>query len=258
MRLFHRDFGGEGRPIVILHGLFGSSRNWTTVARTLTAHGHVFALDARNHGESPHAPTHTLSDMQADLGEWLAALNLHQAVLIGHSMGGLTAAGFALHDSSRLSGLIIVDIAPRVYAPRHDAEFRSLKVDVSHLNNRSEVDREMARHLSDAMVRQFLQMNLERTDVGYRWKLNVPALESARFLEEDNFRGKCMLPALFVTGGASDFFLESDHALVRERFPAAEIVTIPGADHYLHYTAQDRFLEIVRGWLGRLPPSAGT
>ncbi len=250
MLLFHRDFGGEGAPIVILHGLFGSSRNWTTVAQKLTALGRVIALDARNHGESPHAPSHTLADLRADLGETMAALDLRGVILLGHSMGGLTAASYALEDSSRLRGLVIVDIAPRRYVPRHDAEFRALRVDVSHLKNRAEVDQEMAKYLSDSMVRQFLQMNLERTDEGYRWKLNVSALDTGRFLEADDFRGTCKVPALFIKGGASDFMVPEDEAVIRARFPEAEIIEIPGADHYLHYTRQEQFLETVASWIG--------
>ena len=126
MVLSHRALGGEGAPILILHGLFGSAQNWTGMGRRLVSRGTVYALDLRNHGESPHAPTHTLSDCVGDLQEWVAAHAREPVRLIGHSMGGQAAMGFATALPQLVSGIAVVDIAPRPYPPGHEKELRGL------------------------------------------------------------------------------------------------------------------------------------
>ncbi|MBI3396282.1 MAG: alpha/beta fold hydrolase [Spirochaetia bacterium] len=249
--LKYLEFGESGPPVVILHGLFGSSRNWSGVGRALSDAYHVYALDQRNHGESPHTATHTLSDLSGDLDAWLSVHTAEPSVLLGHSMGGLVVMRYALSASqkNRSRAVIIVDIAPRTYPPHHQKEFAALRTDVGGMRTREEVDRAMSLVHPDPMVRQFLQMNLMRTDTGFEWKINVDGLEGSRFMEERDFSGSYDGPALFITGGASSYVLESDRTLIMERFPRAQILTLPGADHYLHYTAQAAFLGAVREFL---------
>jgi esterase len=117
MDLSFRALGGNGAPVVILHGLFGSSQNWVGMGRKLSSLGAVFALDLRNHGESPHAPSHTLADCVEDLVDWAGARRLQPLRLIGHSMGGLVAMAFALAHPELATGVAAIDIAPRPYPP---------------------------------------------------------------------------------------------------------------------------------------------
>ncbi|MBX7058901.1 MAG: alpha/beta fold hydrolase [Leptospirales bacterium] len=245
-RLLHSiDHGGHGAPLVILHGLFGSSRNWTQAARVLNQAAHVFALDLRNHGESFSSPIHTIAEMRGDLLRWMDAQQLQQAMVLGHSMGGMNAMDFAAAYPDRVLGLIVVDIAPRAYAPHHQREFAALRTDLSGLQSRQEIDRRMAAAHPDAAVRQFLQMNLERTAEGYRWKLNVDALQRAEITGQFSLpRPAYGGPALFIAGGASSYVQPADHALIQSCFPAANIETIAGADHWLHHSAQQQFLEL--------------
>lgn len=251
--LHYVESGAGDPPLVILHGLFGSSRNWTQVARALGAQRRTIAVDQRNHGDSPHAEPHSLAGMRADLSALFETLGLQRAILLGHSMGGMTAMSFASLFPERVLALIVVDIAPRAYRPHHQKELAALSVDAGRYAERSAIDAAMAEYLPDVATRQFLQMNLVREADGYRWKLNVPALKAARATEDfgdsdAHYAG----PTLFVAGGRSSYIRPEDHALIRDRFPAARIETIAEGDHWLHYTAQARFLEIVSRFLDLL------
>ena len=214
MELFHRDLGGTGRPIVILHGLFGSSRNWTAAGAALKAHGRVFALDLRNHGRSPHAPTHSLEDLADDLEEWVSRHLGEAPVLVGHSMGGLAAMACALRRPARAAALppaalVVVDMAPRAYPFHFEAQLAALALDLSRFSSREELERALEPLLPDRGMRQFLLMSAERAGEGYRWVLNGEALRKATFLEDaarlgaepaGQYRG----PALFLAGERSD------------------------------------------------------
>lgn len=247
------DHGGAGKALVILHGLFGSSRNWTQAARELSGSAHVYTLDLRNHGESPHHPNHRIEDLSADLLAWMDSAGLQRPIVLGHSMGGMAAMHFASLHPERCQALIVVDIAPRIYAPHHQREFAALSIDLNGLDSRQAIDQRMAALHPSPMVRQFLQMNLERGETGYRWRLNIDALRHADVtgafaLPETTYGG----PSLFIAGGASDYIQPEDHALIGRYFPNAKIETIPGADHWLHHTAQAEFLKLVREFLSGL------
>lgn len=244
--------------LVILHGLFGSSRNWTSIAHLLADERDVYCLDARNHGDSPHAPTHTLADLRDDLHGWIQSRNFAQPpIVIGHSMGGMAAMACALAYPDAVRALVIVDIAPREYPPHHQREFEALELDVAGCATRGEVDAQMQAIVADPMVRQFLQMNLIRRtggESGYAWRINVPALKAAageRGLQAAELSGKPYDgPALFIRGGASDYVRDpDDFSAIHERFANARIETIPGQGHWLHYSAAQEFLQILQGFL---------
>ncbi|MCB1322520.1 MAG: alpha/beta fold hydrolase, partial [Leptospiraceae bacterium] len=127
----HNDHGGEGPPLLIFHGLFGSARNWTSIAKELTDCAHVYTFDFRNHGDSPHTDSHTIQDLGDDILYWIAEHKIQEPILLGHSMGGMAVAATALGHPEDIRAAIIVDIAPRHYAPHHQKEFAALKMDVS-------------------------------------------------------------------------------------------------------------------------------
>lgn len=255
VELFHKDFGGDGSPLVILHGLFGSHKNWTQVGQSLSAVAHVFGLDLRNHGESPHADTHRLTDLLSDLELWLENHAIESPLVLGHSMGGLLAMAYALKHPKKLRALAIVDIAPRAYTPRHAHEFAALSVDVSQAASREEVQALMAEHVRDEQTRRFLGMNLAKTEKGYRWKVNAPVLQHAAYLEEFDASGKSWSgPTIFFVGGRSDYVRPEDEDLIRRVFPNVDLQKNDRADHWLHYSAADWFLpkmtEFVRRFAG--------
>jgi len=246
------DSDGTDAPVVLLHGLFGSSRNWQSIAQELSDQRTVYSLDQRNHGNSPHTDSHSLYDMVADLHRWHNDHLSNKAIYVGHSMGGLAVMALALIYPELVEKLVVVDIAPRNYAPHHDLEFQALEMDVSGFNSRSEIDAAMAKIHPVAAVRKFLQMNLERDKEGYRWAINVLPLKNAAYLSgfqesfpELTFEG----PTLVVKGQNSDYIQESDRPLFSRYFPSSRLVELKGADHWLHYSAQKAFIETLRAFL---------
>ena len=260
MRLSFRDLGGTGEPIVILHGLFGSSQNWTGMGRRLLPFGHVFALDLRNHGDSPHAPSHTLADCVADLAEWAGARSLQHGRhlrLIGHSMGGLVAMGFAIKHPEATAGVASIDIAPRPYPPEHGEELRAMKADISACRSRADLDTRLMPIIPETRMRQFLLTNAVRSGDGFRWKPNIEALEGSTVASDwAGVAGKFDGEALLVAGARSEYVREEDHAVMRRYFPHARIETLPEADHWPHVTAPDALEAVLGQFLERCNKAA--
>jgi esterase len=278
MDLAFRELGGEGAPIVILHGLFGSSQNWAGIGRRLAegdrAHGAksaeyrgaksaeyrgaVYALDLRNHGDSPHAPTHTLADCVGDLHDWAMAHARGPLRLIGHSMGGLVAMGFGLAHPELTAGVVSVDIAPRAYPRNHELQFHALHTDISACANRADLDALLAPLIADQRERQFLLMNAVREGAGFRWRCNVQAMERHTVTEDiARVTGSYDGPALLVGCGKSPYVRPTDHEVMRRFFPQARIASIPQADHWPNVTAPAELLAILEEFLDAIkqPPS---
>ena len=246
------DSNGDAPPLVLVHGLFGSSRNWQSIAQSLSDRAPVYSIDQRNHGSSPHTKSHTLYDMVADLRRWQEENLSAPAVYVGHSMGGLTVMGLALVFPELVDRLVVVDIAPRGYEPHHDREFQALEMDVSGFKSRSEIDSAMAEIHPVAPVRKFLQMNLERDKDGYRWSINVEALRNAAYLQgfQDYFPGLSFGGStLVIKGQNSDYIQEEDRALFARFFPNFKLVELKGADHWLHYSAQEAFIATLKAFM---------
>jgi esterase len=252
MDLFWRDLGGDGVPIVILHGLFGSSRNWMAMGRRLSAAGKVCALDLRNHGDSPHAATHTLQDCVDDLLDWSRARAFPAMRLIGHSMGGLVAMRFALLHPDLVAGVAAVDIAPRPYPREHREELAALAADISGCRTRAELDALLSPLLPRADVRGFILTNAVREGLGFRWRIDARVL-AAHTVASDwaavsgSFPGE----ALMVACGRSPYVRPDDHAVMRCFFPNAVIVSIPEADHWPHVSAPGALEASLRIFLAR-------
>ena len=252
MDLSFRALGGEGGPIVILHGLFGSSQNWVGTGRKLSSLGTVYALDLRNHGESPHAPSHTLADCVQDLHDWAGLRGLSQLRLIGHSMGGLVAMAFAIVHPDLATGVATIDIAPRPYPPEHGEELTALKTDIGACRTRAEVDQLLLPLVPDIRTRQFLLTNAVREGDGFKWRLNVGVLEKSTLSSDwERVTGTFEKEALLVAGGKSEYVRAEDHAVMRRFFPRARIETLAGADHWPHITAPALLEAALGGFLLR-------
>jgi pimeloyl-ACP methyl ester carboxylesterase len=193
--------------------------------------------------------------MIGDLEQWLQSRQLEQVVLLGHSMGGLVSMGFALSHPTAVRGLIVVDILPRGYRPDFTREFEALSLDLSPYKSRGEIDKAMAPIIPDLQVRQFLQMNVERGDGGFRWKLNVQALESSEFLrgpDFSSFRQPYEGPALLIAGGESPFVRSEDRPRFHEYFPNGKIEVLEDCGHWLHYICSEEFQGVVRRFIESL------
>lgn len=262
MELAFRDLGGSGAPIVFLHGLFGSAQNWASVGRRLSDLGRAFALDLRNHGSSPHAPTHTLADSVEDLREWVARHAGGSVLrLVGHSMGGLVAMAFAIGHPGSVGALAVIDIAPRAYPLDHEREFAALATDIGGAGSRADLDAMLAPVLPDPAARAFMLTNAVRRSPGqgFRWRIYTPALLASTISRDfPAVTGAFEGPALFVAGGRSSYLTRNDHAEILRRFPRARIEVIPGADHLPHVSAPAELEAVLRCFLGSIPGAENT
>jgi esterase len=245
---------GSGPPLLILHGLFGSGRNWSSPAQLLAAAHHVFALDARNHGASPWADSMTYADMTEDVQAFQAARGLGRAAVIGHSMGGKTAMLLALHHAAAVERLVVVDVAPVAYPPALAAYVRAMRaVDLAGVSRRAEVEAQLAGAITSPAERAFLLQNLVLENGQAHWRLNLPVLD--RFMPEISgfpepaagvsFAG----PALFVAGERSSYVRPEYRPAIERLFPQARIVGVPEAGHWLHAERPDAFLALVTPFL---------
>jgi esterase len=251
---------GEGFPLLILHGLFGSSGNWTSIARQLSRSFEVFTLDHRNHGLSPRSTEMSYDVMAEDVAEFMDGRGIARAHLLGHSMGGKTVMRLAQQAPERLARLVVVDIAPGATEAGHEGMIRALRsVDLSQVSKREEVGRALAGDIPERRVRQFLLTNLRREPDGRLvWKLNLEAIErnySALIGPLPNGHPADM-PALFIRGGRSNHLRVEDEEDIRRRFPHASFVTIAEAGHWVHAEAPGQFLRAVTRFLGAAEESA--
>lgn len=255
MRLATRSFGGGGgTPLLIAHGLFGSGRNWTSMARRLAAGRRVLTVDLRNHGDSGWAAECGYPAQGGDLAETLAAEGVERADVLGHSMGGKAAMALALTAPERVRKLIVADIAPVAYDHDHgDFVAAMRKVDLSRLTRRSDADPMLAEAIGQPALRAFILQNLAVEDGRARWTLNLDALaagmEDLLGWPEAWPRATFDGPSLFVRGGASDYVAEARLEAVRRRFPQAEVATLDEAGHWLHAERPEPFLEAVQAFL---------
>jgi len=236
MKLHFRTMGA-GAPLIVLHGLLGSLDNWQPLGRRFAEHFKVFAVDLRNHGQSPHSDDVSYEAMAADLDEFMRTHGLTRAHLLGHSMGGKVAMRFALRHPDRVERLVVVDISPRAYPPRHARTLAALlALDLHTFQRREELDAELAKSVDDAEVRQFLLKNAGRdAQGGFRWKANLRGLWESyeRLTAAVTSQTPCDRPALFVRGEKSDFVPAADNDLIRQLFPQAEFCAIAGAGHWV-------------------------
>lgn len=246
---------GDGPPLIVLHGMLGSSDNWQTLSRTaFSKHFTVYALDQRNHGQSPHRDVMDVSAMAEDVIAFMNDHDLASARLLGHSMGGKTAMHTALTYPDRVDALVVVDIAPKPYPPRHDPIFDALRgLDLAAYDSRTAINDALRPEIPDASVRNFLLKNLKRDESGgYAWQINLDGIyrnyhEINGGLKADGvFDG----PTLFVRGGASDYIADEDTETIISFFPEADIITIEEAGHWVHSEKPDAFADVVLDFLG--------
>lgn len=250
MKLAYREFG-EGKPLIILHGLFGQSDNWNTFARSFADKGfHVFTLDQRNHGLSQHSDVWDYEVMAKDLKEFMEEHRIHEPILLGHSMGGKTVLFFEQMFPGLAKKLIIVDIATRAYKAHHMDVLKALHaVNFDTIHTRKEAENVMNTHISDFGTKQFLLKNIywkDSNDQKMDWRFNLRVIS----LNYDNIRVAVpfevsQTEALIIKGGKSHYINEEDEIDFKERFPNSQLVSIAEADHWVHAEKPKEFSEAV-------------
>lgn len=248
--------GKIGQPLIILHGLFGSARNWQGIARQLADRYTVYTLDLRNHGSSPHADEMSYPSMAMDVLAFMALNKLDDAVVLGHSMGGKVAMQFASSWPEKVSKLVIVDIAPVVYTHNFDDVLLGLyHVPLDNVNSRKDADKYLAEKVSVSSLRQFLLQNLvSNTSGGYQWRVNLASIEDSMLdimgFPTSDATKKYKGETLFINGGKSTYMASRYHAITEERFPTADFKTIAKSGHWPHIESPEEFMTIVNEFLG--------
>jgi pimeloyl-ACP methyl ester carboxylesterase len=248
MHLFSR-IVGEGQPFVVLHGVFGSSDNLFTVCKKIAESGfEVHILDARNHGQSPRSEVFNYEVMAADLNAYLDENNLQNPIIMGHSMGGKTVMTYG-QTYTNFSKLIIVDIAPRFYPTHHDHILAGLAaIDLSKITSRKEAEDIFSNYVSDLGEKQFVLKNLYRTDEGgFDWRINIPVISSEIYQigGEVVLGKKVEKPTLLIRGSDSSYVTEADFEVFKSSFVNAKLLTIQGANHWVHATRPVEFVEAI-------------
>ncbi|QDH78052.1 alpha/beta fold hydrolase [Echinicola soli] len=245
---------GQGKPLIILHGLFGSADNWLSVAKELEEDYTMYLLDQRNHGDSPKSDEWSYKGMVDDLAAFMTSQGLEAAYIMGHSMGGKTAMNFALKHPNKVQKLIIADIAPRYYPPHHQNILAGLNaIDMESLKSRKEADETLAEHIPEAGVRQFLMKSLGRDENRkFVWKINLPVItEKIENVGEGIDSDKAYDgPTLFMRGANSDYIQDKDKEDLEKYFPEHKLITIKNAGHWLHAEQPGAVVETVKAFLG--------
>ncbi len=251
MDLFFRE-SGQGPALIILHGLFGSSDNWYTVAKSFSPSYKVYLIDQRNHGQSPHSDDFNYKLLTEDLREFFTAHKISSAIVIGHSMGGKTAMNFAVRYPDLVDRLIVVDIVPKSYRVHHDRLVEGMQsLPVDRLQSRTEADTLLAKNVPDLSERQFLLKNLVREpEGGFHWKLNLTAVDN--HLEEIGagmqYDGKFEKPSFFIRGKHSNYYKPGDEDLIRTIFPAARFLVLD-TGHWVQAEKPAEFVQSVLEFL---------
>ncbi len=256
MKLAFREFG-QGQPLIILHGLFGQSDNWNTLAKRFGESGfRVFTIDQRNHGLSPHSEEWNYEVMADDLKDFIDFHNLQNPILLGHSMGGKTVLFFELFYPTISLKNIVVDIAPRAYEPHHQDVLDALKaVDFSNINTRKEAEAILGNYISDFGTKQFLLKNIywredETKQMDWRFNLKV-IFDNINSIGIELPFFTSAKPFLFIRGQKSNYINDSDIIDLENRFTNLELETILNSGHWVHAEQPEAFLNSVLKFISK-------
>lgn len=236
-------------PILIVHGLYGSGRNWGVIARRLADMRRVVTVDMRNHGASRWEESHNYHDLGADLAEVVDVIG-GEADVIGHSMGGKASMVLALDSPARVRRVLVADIAPVAYSHTQVHLIHAMRaLDLSQITTRGQANAALEAAIPEPDVRAFLLQSLDVK--GQRWTLNLEALE--RDMEKITgfpaVSGRFDGPALFLAGANSDYVLPEHRPLIKRLFPNAKQAKIPGTGHWLHAEKPREFEAAARMFL---------
>jgi len=251
---FQKTGDDSSPPLLIMHGLFGSGRNWNGLARKFAEQFCVYTLDLRNHGGSPHSSEMDYPNMALDVAAFMDKMGLDKATILAHSMGGKAAMWLALTQPEKVERLVAVDIAPVHYDHSFSGIIQGLKsIPLESVGSRKEADNYLSKVLTEVGLRQFLLQNLNIQNGQRSWRVNLEVIEQSidkilAFPDTDEARAY-LKPVLFVGGGQSDYILPEHLPVIEALFPQAKIETIFNAGHWLHAEQPVKFVEIVMRFL---------
>lgn len=249
LNIIHHPSSGNAPNLLIVHGLYGSARNWGVIAKRLSDRGPVLAVDQRNHGLSDWNHSHSYHDMAEDLAEVVESVNGPVDVL-GHSMGGKAAMVLALTRPDLVNRLIVADISPVGYDHSQIQYIEAMRnVDLEKVNKRSDAEAQLAEIVEDPTLISFFTQSLDVKEKKWRLNLDVLAAEMPKILNfpdiDTTFEGK----TLFLSGANSDYVTQVYRPKIKALFPNASFMKIKDAGHWLHAEKPREFESAVRGWL---------
>ena len=254
LTLYSRKVGENGPDFVVLHGLFGSGKNWRSFAGSLEEDFQVWTLDARNHGDSPHADSMSYQQMAEDVVRFFDGNELENVILLGHSMGGKTAMQLALQFPDRITALIVVDIAPVCY----DHQQKQLKLIEAmqglHLAaemSRSDIEKKLALKIPEKRLLSFLMTNLYRQNGQFQWRIGLEQIAAGMpyLLNYPEVNSVFEGPVQFIGGENSAYLKFEYHALIRKKFPESRITMLKNCGHWLHIEQPAAFQKTVNEFL---------
>lgn len=236
-------------PLLVVHGLYGSARNWGVICKRLSDSRQVIAVDLRNHGDSPQSAAHSYPDLAGDLVDTIEEIG-NPVDVMGHSMGGKTAMVLALSRPDLVQRLVVADIAPVAYSHTQLPFIRAMRaVNLEAITRRSEAAEQLAAQGVEPALQSFFTQSL---DVAHKqWKLNLDALEANMPLIMDfpDISGSYQGSTLFLSGADSDYVRPEHRAKIKAYFPRARFARLPGAGHWLHADKPREFEAALRAFL---------
>ena len=247
MKLYYRELG-RGKPMIILHGLFGFSDNWQTLATKFSEFFRVILIDFRNHGHSPWSDDFSYNLMVDDLKELIDDLNLENLTLVGHSMGGKVAMHFSQKFPEKIEKLVVIDMGVKQYTRHHQEVLEAFnKVDLKGKTARSQVELILSDFIESKGVRQFLLKNLYWKEKGeLAWRVNFAVLEKSmpEILAALPYK-EVLIPSLFIRGELSNYIEDNDIKELESFFSDMSLTTIKNAGHWIHADAPEEFTNTV-------------
>jgi esterase len=262
MKLFYRVYG-DGPPLIILHGLYGSSDNWIPVARELQKDFKVILPDMRNHGRSPWSDIHSYAEMSQDISELMSDLGLSRIYLAGHSMGGKTAVRFVIDHPEKVYGLFIGDISPFAY-PEENQIYEQhsnilnimCSVDPGTFTSRKKIEEYLTAVAGEKTTQLVFLKNLSTEKGRMKWKLNVKVLSAhlkdfSEGIGETSDTDKKLddIPVILLKGERSPYVTESDLNKIKILFPRTQVRIAENCGHWIHSNCPEAVVKAIKGLL---------
>jgi pimeloyl-ACP methyl ester carboxylesterase len=247
---------GDGPPVVLLHGLFGSAASWRGVARELADAYSVCSVDLRNHGRSPRAADMSYTAMADDVLRLIEDEGLQRPALVGHSMGGKVAMALALTAPQALRSVTVIDIAPVAYADRWSPQLNAMNELIGRSVAMSRDDGRLSADEAPTIAMMVPHMATRNAYVD--WRSNLPAISLSihelcgfprqlRYLSTE-------LPLHAIVGGQSDLVNPVAPETFAPMFPRASVEVIPEAGHWVHVDQPGALVRSLRRALARVTP----
>lgn len=250
---YHLTSSDSDKPyIALIHGLFGDLNNLAMIRRELESDFNVLSIDLPDHGQSQYSQIFSFAGYAQVIIELLDYLKIEKCHMLGHSLGGKVAMTIALEFPQKVDKLLLADIAPVAYSPRHQNVFNGLQnVNLANTRDRKHAENQLADHIIEPGVRQFLLKSLFRHEEQWQWRFNLSLLIrdypllSAAVESNNQFDGD----VLFIKGSESDYLLASHKEAIAKLFPNSQAKIIQGTGHWLHAEKPSIFNRIVKAFL---------